>query len=238
MDKPPEFSKRLHYCQLALYAIGFLFLSWELLSHEGLTSIWGLYSGSCLLILSGFLLAGSFVLTIRNPRLGARCAFVASALSLIFYIVQGILAFSEMPYDVFDITRFYFWRILIIGSSLVCSQQILRSSQERAEGVVRILFFKFQWKPSRLKFVLILGVLLCSTLGIQWLFPRVSCSLHGGQWVRGGIIGQAEYCLYRYSDAGKPCKNSEDCQGTCILPINYKFMYGTPEPFFWRMCRK
>lgn len=54
-------------------------------------------------------------------------------------------------------------------------------------------------------------------VGSLWLYPRVSCALDGGQWVRGGVLGQAQYCQYTYEDGGNLCHSSDECMGGCIV---------------------
>jgi hypothetical protein len=66
-------------------------------------------------------------------------------------------------------------------------------------------------------FLLWLALVLVVAWGLWWLYPRISCASSGGRWVRDGIFGQAQYCRHNYSDAGKACTRSADCEGGCML---------------------
>jgi hypothetical protein len=62
--------------------------------------------------------------------------------------------------------------------------------------------------------ILALVTLLAVT---YWAYPRVTCLVNGGSWVRGGILGQATYCHFTYSDGGKSCQSSDECLGGCVV---------------------
>jgi hypothetical protein len=83
-------------------------------------------------------------------------------------------------------------------------QSALKNIRENAEHL---------WVPFLLWLALV-GVVFFSWI---WLAPRVTCAMSGGQWIRDGIFGQAQYCLQSYSDGGAPCTQSSDCQGACML---------------------
>ncbi len=220
MDTPLPISKREHYWQLGLYAVSVALMAWDLLARgEGLT-IWGLYSGSVFLLLACPLLGVSWLLAVKSLRLGARGAFVASALGLVPYLGKGFTSLVDYPSESFDIARLYLPRVLSIGATLLYSQKVLRSEREQAEGIVRILFFRVRWTPARQKYAVTAFILVVGILGVQWLYPRISCVASGGEWVRDGIFGQAQYCLRSYPDAGKVCQSSKECMGACVL-VNY-----------------
>lgn len=43
---------------------------------------------------------------------------------------------------------------------------------------------------------------------------RAACEATGGYVERAGLLG-AERCTRRFSDAGKTCKDSDECEGQC-----------------------
>jgi hypothetical protein len=51
------------------------------------------------------------------------------------------------------------------------------------------------------------------------------CTKKGGKWFEEK--GYYAYCLLPYADAGKLCKNSKDCIGHCIMPLDKKMLDGT-----------
>jgi hypothetical protein len=82
------------------------------------------------------------------------------------------------------------------------------------------------WGSFKRKIISITFALALFFIGIWQVYPRVSCAVSGGRWIRDGILGQAQYCLRSYPDAGKACQSSNDCEGACILE-NY---HSTSQP--------
>ena len=44
-----------------------------------------------------------------------------------------------------------------------------------------------------------------------------ACAARGGQMMRVGRL-QTERCVTPYSDAGRPCRDGDDCMGDCRAP--------------------
>ena len=42
-----------------------------------------------------------------------------------------------------------------------------------------------------------------------------SCAASGGEWVRAGLAGVFR-CVREYSDGGKSCNSSAECEGPCL----------------------
>jgi hypothetical protein len=69
--------------------------------------------------------------------------------------------------------------------------------------------------------------------------PYVSCNVSGGDWVRGGLLGQAQYCRYEYPDAEQICTSSDECLGGCFVgielpvdkPVESGYCKATTSPF-------
>jgi hypothetical protein len=53
------------------------------------------------------------------------------------------------------------------------------------------------------------------------------CAERQGEWFSGD--GYA-YCVLPYKDAGKLCRNSKECIGHCIMPLDKKTLDGEPLP--------
>jgi hypothetical protein len=47
-----------------------------------------------------------------------------------------------------------------------------------------------------------------------WSQERQDCAREGGRWGRGGLL-QLEMCFPQYSDGGKACTASSQCEGLC-----------------------
>ncbi len=47
-----------------------------------------------------------------------------------------------------------------------------------------------------------------------WSIERQTCVREGGRWGKGGLLG-LEMCFPHYSDGGKTCTTSSQCQGQC-----------------------
>ena len=86
----------------------------------------------------------------------------------------------------------------------------------------------FLWSSTKRKIVSIIVLLVMLFIGVWQVYPRVACTINGGEWIRDGITDQAQYCLRSYSDAGKACKSSKDCEGTCILEGFYSSLQPVP----------
>src|ERR1700712_1750546 len=59
------------------------------------------------------------------------------------------------------------------------------------------------------------------------IHSKTFCIEQSGQWFEGQ--GYA-YCVLPYSDAGRYCKNSEDCIGHCTMPPDKKSLDGKALP--------
>src|SRR5258708_33878975 len=71
------------------------------------------------------------------------------------------------------------------------------------------------------------------TLGNQ-IRSKQECSKRNGQWSEGN--GYAT-CVLPYADAGKPCRNSKDCIGHCIMPLNKLTLDGKPLAEGYGICQ-
>jgi len=61
-----------------------------------------------------------------------------------------------------------------------------------------------------------------------WSQARQTCALEGGRWGRGGMLG-LEMCFAQYSDGGKACTASSQCEGQCdagTLQCTESFSFG------------
>jgi hypothetical protein len=45
---------------------------------------------------------------------------------------------------------------------------------------------------------------------------KAACESEGGSWERAGLANDF-ICVHTYPDGGKPCQNSEECKGFCIV---------------------
>lgn len=84
------------------------------------------------------------------------------------------------------------------------------------------------WKSPQGKFALAAIVLAVAIFSGWLIYPRDSCATSGGTWIRDGVLGQAQYCLYSYPDAGKACRSSTECLGSCVVE-DYRAL-ATPGP--------
>ncbi|TVZ41936.1 hypothetical protein P886_1287 [Alteromonadaceae bacterium 2753L.S.0a.02] len=70
-------------------------------------------------------------------------------------------------------------------------------------------------KNFRIYVILAVGQALTSCTSIQSSF----CRIKGGEpYVN---FGGYQYCGTKYSDGGKECYSSRECQGDCVLPIDW-----------------
>jgi hypothetical protein len=60
------------------------------------------------------------------------------------------------------------------------------------------------------------------------------CVKGGGEWYSGE--GYA-YCVLPYKDAGKLCRNSKECIGHCIMPLDKRTVDGEPLPEGRGICQ-
>lgn len=60
------------------------------------------------------------------------------------------------------------------------------------------------------------------------------CEKRSGEWFSGK--GYA-YCVLPYPDAGKLCRNSKECIGHCISPLDRKSLDGHPLPEDRGICQ-
>ena len=61
-----------------------------------------------------------------------------------------------------------------------------------------------------------------------WSLERQECVREGGRWGRGGLWG-LETCFPQYSDGGKACTASSQCEGQCdagTLQCTTSFSFG------------
>lgn len=50
---------------------------------------------------------------------------------------------------------------------------------------------------------------------IELKSEKRECGIKGGAWQKVCLRGY-KFCVMPYSDAGKPCRGSSDCQGRCV----------------------
>jgi hypothetical protein len=72
------------------------------------------------------------------------------------------------------------------------------------------------------KYIILISIILI--LGICAFFlifhQNLPCSLRGGiMKPLGGMPPDQLYCIIEYPDGGKPCTDSKDCRGKCIIHI-------------------
>lgn len=221
MEKSLPTPKSERRWQLSIYGITILLMVWDLL-FTLLTDPSGIFNdfksyGRYFLFITFPLLSISWFLVLKSPRLGTRTAITASTISLLSYLIIGFINLLNYQYYTLDLLRFYLLRIFFSGAVLISSHKIL---QPPTELLIPVLFFKLRWTPRIQRYVVFVFILILGLLGSQWLYPRASCTLIRGRWIRDGIAGQAQYCLHSYPDAGKPCQSSEDCMGRCLVETN------------------
>jgi len=73
------------------------------------------------------------------------------------------------------------------------------------------------WKSAAVALVSLIVIVIAFFF---WTHPGASCIEKGGVWFYDADLSVSwldpmGYCLYTYSDGGKPCKNSFECQGRC-----------------------
>jgi hypothetical protein len=211
--------------QFAIYTISILFMARDVFSlhHDWgsayITDLFDAYRPYFLFVAFPLLCISWFVVLL-SPRLGARMAIIAASISFMFYLGICVINLVNGPYYYFDVSRFYLPRIFLIGAAFIYSYKILQSPSEQAGFPVSIFFFKLRWTARRQRYILLAFVMAFGIVGIQWLYPRASCAMIGGRWVRDGMFGQAQYCFHSYPDAGKACHSSDDCMGRCLVDID------------------
>lgn len=62
------------------------------------------------------------------------------------------------------------------------------------------------------------------------------CLKRGGEWFESEEYNY-KYCVVPYPDAGKLCKNSKDCLGHCIWPLDKKTLEGEPLGKGYGICQ-
>lgn len=69
--------------------------------------------------------------------------------------------------------------------------------------------------------LLLIGVVVVLTgcsIGQNFGSEKLGCKIKGGTWVGGaGDSTPNGWCLMKYSDAGKSCSSSSECQGGCMV---------------------
>ena len=50
---------------------------------------------------------------------------------------------------------------------------------------------------------------------------KKTCEQKGGEWRRVGLAGRYQ-CIFTYSDGGKGCNSSDECQGLCVVYDAYE----------------
>jgi hypothetical protein len=221
MEKSLPVSKHVRRGQLGIYALSILFMAWDLFvkPYIHVLDVFNWFSPFVLPITFPLLCIGC-LLALKSARLGAHGVLVVSAISLVFYLLVGFVNLIGYRYDSFDILRFYLPRIFTFGAVLIYSSKIVQVPAEQAELSIPILFFKLPWTSEIQRYVILAFIIMFSILSIQWLYPRATCAMIGGRWIRDGMFGQAQYCLHAYPDAGKECQSSEDCMGRCLAETN------------------
>jgi hypothetical protein len=63
---------------------------------------------------------------------------------------------------------------------------------------------------------------------------KAVCLKLGGEWFAGDNYA---YCVLPYADAGKLCRNSKDCVGHCIMPLDKRTLGGKPLPEGQGICQ-
>jgi hypothetical protein len=221
MEKSLPTAKYERRWQLGIYGIAILFMVWDLLFQPSNNVLDDFESYSpYFLYITIHLLSISWFLVLKSPRLGAHSAVVSSTISLVSYLIIGFINLVSYQYYALDILRFYLLRIFASGAVLIYSHKILQSPSGSAELSIPIFFFNLHWTPKTQRYVVLAFIMALGILGIQWLYPRASCAVIGGRWTRDGILGQAQYCLHSYPDAGTACQSSEDCMGRCLAETN------------------
>jgi len=51
---------------------------------------------------------------------------------------------------------------------------------------------------------------------LEQISNRADCESVGGSWEKAGIA-RVEICIRPYADAGKACRDSDDCEGDCLF---------------------
>ncbi|MGB4065080.1 MAG: hypothetical protein WBK19_14745 [Azonexus sp.] len=63
---------------------------------------------------------------------------------------------------------------------------------------------------------------------------ETECVQRRGEWFSGEGYS---YCVLPYADAGKLCRNSKDCVGHCIMPLDKKALDGAELPPGHGLCQ-
>lgn len=64
-------------------------------------------------------------------------------------------------------------------------------------------------------FATALLILIGIAINIYLSQDERSCKATGGEWIIAGAAQQF-ICVHKYSDGGKPCSSSAECEGSCI----------------------
>jgi hypothetical protein len=218
MNDPAAVPRKEKAFQLFSLAACIALLAWDIFKLRRVV-VFSL-SGICLfpLLAAVFFFAASFLISWKYVKPGAFLAFLASAAVLgdFFLRLAGSLRLylwmGESTYLLVEALHAVLFSLMLLSS-----QQMLRTPEERGEGTVRVMFFRFRWRPWIRNTVVLLSAVGVAFFLLLRARPRVECSLSDGKWVTDGIAAQAEYCLMKYPDAGKPCRNSSECEGSCVL---------------------
>lgn len=65
---------------------------------------------------------------------------------------------------------------------------------------------------------------------------KVECINKNGEWFENKKYDY-RYCIIPYPDAGKLCKNSNDCMGHCVWPLNEKTLDDKSLPSGYGICQ-
>jgi len=188
---------------ISLVAIAFLVI--DIFTAQGLLFL--------LSILNLVLLAtGLILLSKMNVRPASNYLVFGYFIALILSGAEALFTQRFRP----SISSLYFIKCLIFACGAIYAQQITRTPDELSNDIYKMFFFCFKLS-SRYKKFFVIGVALIffAILSIGF-YPKISCAVSGGEYTIGGLI-EAEYCLYNYSDGGKACSSSTECQGECML---------------------
>ena len=167
-------------------------LVWDIFSAQGLPFIHSI-------IILALLATGIILLFKKRSKLAGLYLIIGYSLGLFLYGAEGILVRSYRP----SLSSLYCVICCLFIGGIVYAQQSFRTRTESSD------YF-------RKTFAVIISITLLVIFSINF-YPMVSCTFRGGEYTTGGLL-DAEYCLYTYSDGGKPCSSSTECEGNCILP--------------------
>jgi hypothetical protein len=144
--------------------------------------------------------------------------FIANFPSLYFLI---FLLYPLM--GVFTITKFFLpASYTLVGVSFISGGLIA--------GLIGELRYR---KLSKLRITLVvIGIYLVSGLGFiaQYsVIDHIACVVEGGSYQKSYIPGVGRTCVHTYSDGGKSCVSSDDCEGRCLITKDTVVVTPTPE---------